>query len=55
MHVELNPEETELLQRLLLAEVEGKRVEIHHARNADYKEELQRQEKLIQGILKRLA
>jgi hypothetical protein len=55
MHVELNPEETDLLRQLLLAEVEGKRVEIHHARNADYKAELQRQERLIQGVLKRLG
>lgn len=54
MTVELNPEEVDLLQRLLLAEVEVKRVEVHHARNADYKAELLRQEKLIQEMLKRI-
>ncbi len=55
MSVEFDTEETDLLRRLLLAEVEAKRVEIHHVRNADYKVELQRQEKLIQSMLKRLG
>jgi hypothetical protein len=55
MNVDLNPEEADLLRRLLLAEVEGKRVEIHHAINPDYKVELQKQEKIIQGLLKRFG
>jgi len=55
MSVELSPEETDLLRRLLLAESEAKRVEIHHARNLDYKTELQEQVKLIERILKRIG
>ncbi len=54
MNVELTTEEVDLLRRLLLAEVEAKRVEIHHAMNMEYKAELQRQEKLIQQVLKRM-
>jgi len=42
-----------LLKMLLQAELEEKRVEIHHARNIDYKAELQKQEQLIQGIADR--
>ncbi len=55
MNLELNPDEADLLRRLLLAEIEAKRVEIHHARNVDYKTELLAQEKLINGILKRFG
>ncbi len=55
MNVELNPEEADLLRRLLLAEIEAKRVEIHHAMNPDYKSELQKQERIIQGLLKRVG
>jgi hypothetical protein len=54
MAVELRAEEAELLKTLLLAELEAKRVELHHARNIDYKAELQKQEKVIQAILQRL-
>ncbi len=54
MHVELTLEQAELLKMLLLAELEVKRVEIHHARNIDYKTELLKQEKVIQEIAKRL-
>jgi len=53
MHIEFSAEETDLLKMLLQAELEEKRVEIHHARNIDYKAELQKQEQLIQGIVKR--
>ena len=55
MNIELSPEETDLLRRLLLAENEVKRIEIHHARNMDYKAELQEQVKLIERILKRIG
>ncbi len=55
MNLDLNPEEADLLRRLLLAESEVKRVEIHHAQNLDYKVELQKQEKAIQAILKRIG
>ncbi len=54
MNLELKPDETELLRTMLLAEVEAKRVEMHHARNIDYKAELQEQEKVLQEILRRL-
>lgn len=53
MNIEFSPEETDLLKMLLHAELEEKRVEIHHAKNIEYKAELQKQEKLIQGIAKR--
>jgi hypothetical protein len=53
MNIELNADEVELLKMLLLAELEEKRVEIHHAKNIEYKSELQKQEKLISGIVKR--
>ena len=46
MMIELNQEEVELLKVLLLAELEEKRVEIHHARNAEFKVELQKQEEI---------
>jgi len=52
MSVDLTAEEAELLKTLLLAEIEVKRVEMHHARNMDYKSVLQHQEKLLHGILK---
>jgi len=53
MNIELSPSEAELLKMLLLAELEEKRVEIHHAKNIEYKAELQKQEKQIQDISKR--
>jgi hypothetical protein len=55
MNVELTPEQAELLRMLLQAELEAKRVEEHHARNLDYKEELQKQERVIQDIVRRLG
>jgi hypothetical protein len=55
MHVDLTEEEADLLKMLLLAELEAKRVEMHHARNIDYKAELQNQAKAIQGMLQRFA
>jgi hypothetical protein len=55
MNVELTAEETELLRTMLLAEIEAKRVEIHHARNIDYKAELQKQHKVLQEIAKRFG
>ena len=55
MSVELSPEETDLLRRLLLAESEVKRVEIHHARNMEYKAELQKQARLIESMLQRIG
>jgi hypothetical protein len=54
MNLELTREEADLLKLLLLAEIEEKRVEMHHAKNIEFKAELQAREKLLQGILKRL-
>ena len=54
MMIELNQEEVELLKVLLLAELEEKRVEIHHGRNAEFKLELQKQETLISRVVARL-
>jgi hypothetical protein len=54
MTFELRADEAELLRTLMLAELEVKRVELHHAKNIDYKAELEKQRKLIQDILKRL-
>ncbi len=54
MHMELEPGEAEVLKSMLQAEVEVKRVELHHARNIDYKAELQKQEKVLQEILERI-
>jgi hypothetical protein len=53
MNLELTSEEADLLKVLLLAEMEDKRVEMHHAKNIGFKAELQIREKLIEGILKR--
>jgi hypothetical protein len=54
MTLELRDDEAELLRTLMLAEMEVKRVELHHAKNIDYKAELEKQKKLIQDILRRL-
>jgi hypothetical protein len=52
MKLELTTEEADLLKSLLLAEEEEKRVEMHHAKNIEFKAELQAREKLIQGLLR---
>ncbi len=54
MNVQLTPDEAEVLRTMLLAEVEVKRVELHHARNIDYTAELQKQERVLQEILRRM-
>lgn len=53
MNIELSREETDLLKMLLLVELEEKRVEIHHAKNIEFKAELQKREKILQGLVKR--
>jgi hypothetical protein len=53
MNLELSGAEAELLKILLRAELEDKRVEMHHAKNMEFKAELQAREKLIEGILGR--
>jgi hypothetical protein len=54
MNLELSTDEAGLLKSLLLAEEEEKRVELHHAKNMEFKAELQAREQLVQGLLKRL-
>lgn len=54
MNVELEPGEAEVLKTMLQAEVETKRVELHRARNIDFKAELQKQEKVLQDLLRRI-
>jgi len=53
MKLELTGEEADLLKMLLLAELEDKRVEMHHTKNIEFKAELLAREKRIQEILKR--
>jgi len=54
MRLELSGEEASLLKIILLGELEDKRVEMRHAKNPQFKDELQSREKLIQGMLDRL-
>jgi hypothetical protein len=54
MKLELNTAETELVTLLLVKELEETRVEVHHAKRIEYKEELQTREKLVQRIIERL-
>jgi hypothetical protein len=54
MDLSLTGEEAGLLKVILLAELEEKRVEMRHAKNADFKAELLSREKIIQGILDRI-
>lgn len=54
MKLELSDAEAELLKIILLGEIEDKRVEMRHAKNIDFKEELMTREKRIEGILERL-
>jgi hypothetical protein len=51
MRLELKAEEAELLKLLLEKDLGETRVEIHHARNMDYKAHLQDREKLVQGVI----
>ncbi len=54
MNLELKPEEAELLKLLLEKDLGETRVEVHHARNIDYKMHLQEREKLVQGLISRI-
>jgi hypothetical protein len=55
MRLDLNPEEMGLLRLLLEKDIEETRVETHHARNIDFKAQLQAREARLQGLLERLA
>lgn len=54
MRLDVNPEETELLRLLLEKDIEETRVEVHHAKNIDYKAQLQSREKVLQSLLGRM-
>jgi len=53
MRTEMSPQEMDFLRMLLAKEREETRVEVHHAKNIEYKSQLQAREKLIQGLLER--
>lgn len=55
MRLDLNLEEMELLRILLEKDIEETRVETHHAKNIDFKAQLQARERLLQGLLERLV
>ena len=55
MKVELLDQEAELLRLLLTKELEETRVEVHHARNMEYKAGLVAREELIRPLLARLG
>ncbi len=54
MRLELNPIEAGLVELLLTKELEDTRVEVHHARNMEYKQELQGRQHLVHDLLHRL-
>lgn len=53
MKTEMSPQEMDFLRMLLAKEREETRVEVHHAKNIEYKSQLQSRERLIQGLLER--
>jgi len=55
MTTELSPQEMELLKMLLAKEMEETRVEMHHAKNIEFKAHLQAREQLIHGLLERFS
>jgi hypothetical protein len=55
MNVELMEPEVRFLQMLLVKELEETRVEIHHARNMDYKMALEDREALIRTLMNRVG
>jgi hypothetical protein len=54
MKVELAPEEIDLLRLMLSKEFEETRVEIHHAKNIDFKTSLHDREKVVRALLEKL-
>jgi len=54
MRLEMNPEEVDLVKMLLTKDIEETRVEIHHAKNIDYKTHLQAREKVLLSLFDRL-
>ena len=54
MKLDVNPEEVDLLRILLEKDLGETRVEVHHAKNIDYKAHLQAREKTLQTLADRL-
>lgn len=54
MRLEMNPEEVDLVKMLLAKDIEETRVEVHHAKNIDYKTHLQAREKVLLSLFDRL-
>jgi len=54
MKLDVNSEEAELLKLLLEKDIGETRVEVHHAKNIDFKALLQTREKLLQALIDRL-
>ena len=54
VRLELSEREAELVELLLTKELEETRVEVHHARNMEFKEELRDREHLVHQLLHRL-
>jgi len=54
MELNLDAGEAELLKIILLAELEEKRVELHHAKNIEFKAALVEREKILRGLLEKL-
>jgi hypothetical protein len=54
MHLDLNEREADLLELLLVKELEETRVELHHARNIEFKAELREREKMVHLLLERM-
>ncbi len=55
MHVELLDPEAELLAMLLVKELEETRVEIHHAKNLDFKEGLEQRAATLRMLIGKFA
>lgn len=53
MKTDLSLQEMDFLRMLLAKELEETRVEVHHAKNIEYKAQLQAREKLLQGLRER--
>ena len=54
MNLELNAQQEELLKLLLVKELEETRVEIHHAKNIEFKTGLGNREKTLRHLIEML-
>ena len=53
MNLDVSSEEADLLRVLLEKDMGETRVEVHHAKNIEFKAKLQDREKVLQGLLAR--